>query len=135
MAGKKGQAPRTEFSQALFDRICERIATGGDNSSLRVICSETGMPDRATFNKWRKRTPELQAQYDAASEDQKDTFFEEMIHIADTETDAAKARNRIEARKWAWSRMDRGRFGDKVDSNITVDGKIETITRRIVDVK
>lgn len=114
MAGKQGQAPRVEFSQALFDRICARIAEGGDKSSLRQICAEAWAPDRATFNDWRKLTPELEMQYDQAREDQKDTYFEELIHIADTEKDPAIARNKMDARKWAWARMDRGRFGDRV---------------------
>lgn len=113
MATKK-PAPMVKFSQELFDAICRRIAAGGDNSSLRKICVEKDMPDRATFNDWRKRTPELQAQYDQACSDRQDTFFEEMIDIADTETDAAKARNRIEARKWAWARMNRKKFGDSM---------------------
>jgi hypothetical protein len=113
MAGKKGQAPRVEFSQALFDKICTLVAAGGDKSSLREICAINGMPDRATFNSWRKQTPELQAQYDRAREDQKETFFEELIHIADTEPDPQRARNRMDARKWAWARMDPKRFGDR----------------------
>jgi hypothetical protein len=110
------------FSQEIFDRICARIAAGGDGSSLRQICSEDGMPDRATFNVWRKRTPELAAQYDRACEDRKDTFFDELIHIADTESDPAKARNRMDARKWAWARMDRSRFGDKLGVDGGEDG-------------
>lgn len=123
MTTKKAQAPRVEFSQDLFDAICKRIAMGGDDSSLRKICASKGMPDRATFNDWRKRTPELSKQYDDACEDRKDTFFEELIDIADTEVDAAKARNRIDARKWSWARMDRGRFGDKLGLDGGKDGE------------
>jgi hypothetical protein len=116
------QAPRVEFSQAKFDEICARIAAGGDASSLRQICAETGMPTRQTFNEWRKRTPELEAQYDRACEDRKDTFFDELIHIADTEKDPAIARNRMDARKWSWARMDRARFGDRVTNELVGEG-------------
>lgn len=133
------QAPRVEFSQALFDRICARIAAGGDNSSLRVICAEAGMPDRSTFNEWRKRTPELEKQYDRAREDQKETFFDELINIADTEPDPARARNRMDARKWAWARMDPNRFGDKIQAQLTgKDGgplQYQAVERKIVDPK
>lgn len=122
MAGKKGQAPRVEFSQAKFDEICARIAAGGDESSLRVICAEPGMPRRETFNDWRKLTPELTAQYDRACEDRKDTFFDELINIADTEKDPQIARNKMDARKWAWARMDRARFGDKLGLDGGTDG-------------
>jgi hypothetical protein len=134
MAGKKGQAPRTEFSQALFDAICARIALG---ASLRSICAEDGMPDRKTFNGWRQRTEALQAQYDQACLDREDHYFEQIIDIADecrigekrvtkangdvevTEIDMVeRARVQIDARKWALARMNRKKYGDKVETEL-----------------
>jgi hypothetical protein len=119
MAGKKGQAPRIEFSQALFDRICSMVA---DGKSVREACAADGMPDRATFNGWRKRTPELQAQYDAAYKDYEDSTLQDIVHIADTEPDPAKARNRIDARKWELKIRNRKRFGDQVTNEHTGEG-------------
>jgi hypothetical protein len=113
------QAPSVRFSQELFDRICKRIAAGGDENSLRKICEESGMPDRGTFMDWTKRTPELRAQYDQAYLDRQDTYFDELIDIADTEPDPQRARNRIDARKWAWARMNRKKFGDKIETELT----------------
>ena len=132
MAGKKGQAPRVEFSQELFDTICLLIAAGG---SLRDICALDAMPDRTTFNKWRKRTPELQSQYDAACVDREEVYFEQIITIADecrvgekkvtkangdvevTEIDMIeRARVQIDARKWCLARMNRKKYGDKVET-------------------
>lgn len=110
------------FSQELFDRICARIASGGDENSLRKICAEKGMPDKATVIAWSKRTPELRAQYDKAFLDRRDTYFDELIDIADTETDPQRARNRMDARKWAWARQDRARFGDKLGVDGGTDG-------------
>ncbi len=111
MAGKKGQAPRTDFSQALFTRICDLIA---DGKSLREACELKGMPDRATFNKWRKRTPELQAQYDQAYRDYEDSCLQDIVYIADTEKDSAIAKNRMDARKWELKIRNRKKFGDSV---------------------
>jgi len=111
MAGKKGQAPRTEFSQKLFDEICELIA---DGKSLRETCELKGMPDRATFNKWRKRAPELQAQYDQAYKDYEDSCLQDIVYIADTEKDSAIAKNRMDARKWELKIRNRKKFGDSV---------------------
>jgi hypothetical protein len=138
MAGKKGQAPRTEFTQALFDAICARIALG---ASLRSICAEAGMPDRKTFNGWRQRTESLQAQYDAACLDREDHYFEQIIDIADecrigekrvtkangdvevTEIDMVeRARVQIDARKWALARMNRKKYGDKLGVDGGEDG-------------
>lgn len=110
----KKVAPRVSFSQALFDKICARIASGGDGNSLRKICLEPGMPHKDTFIDWSKRTPELRAQYDKAFLDRRDTYFDEMLEIADTEPDPQRAKVRIDARKWAWARQDRKRFGDSM---------------------
>lgn len=127
MAGKKGQAPRIEFSQALFDAICARIAGGGDENSLRAICEEKGMPDRTTVIGWSKRTPELRAQYDQAYVDRQETYFDELIHIADTEPDPQRARNRMEARKWAWARMNRKKFGDSMTLSGDPDAPVQLV--------
>lgn len=111
MAMKKQVAPSVEFSQAKFDEICELIA---DGKSLREICEMKGMPHRMTFNKWRKRTPELQAQYDQAYKDYEDSVLQDIVHIADTEKDAAIARNRMDARKWELKVRNRKKFGDNI---------------------
>lgn len=137
MAGKKGQAPRVEFSQSLFDAICGRIALG---ASLRVICAEDGMPDRGTFNGWRKRSDALQAQYDQACIDREDEYFEQIVDIADecrvgvktvtretatgkitetTEIDMVeRAKVQIDARKWVLARMNRKKYGDKMTQEV-----------------
>ncbi|CAE6713029.1 hypothetical protein R75461_01148 [Paraburkholderia nemoris] len=139
MAGKKGQAPRVEFSQGLFDGICKRIALGG---SLRSICAEDGMPDRATFNGWRKLTDALQTQYDQACKDREDHYFEQIVDIADecrvgikkttkangdvetVEIDMVeRAKVQIDARKWVLARMNRKKFGDRVtNEHVGEDG-------------
>jgi hypothetical protein len=119
MAGKKGQAPRVEFSQELFDKICRLIA---DGKSVRKACIGTGMPDRGTFNDWRKLTPELQAQYDQAYRDYEDSTLQDIVHIADTVKDAAIAKNMMDARKWELKIRNRKRFGDKLGVDGGEDG-------------
>jgi hypothetical protein len=113
-ARKPGPAKGTKpvrFSQALFDRICALIA---DGKSVREACSGKGMPDRGAFNDWRKRTPELQAQYDAACLDRQEATFDDIQYIADTEKDTRRAAVMIDARKWRLARMNRKEYGDKV---------------------
>ena len=123
MAGKKGQAPRVEFSQGLFDRICALLAVGG---SLREVCAMEDMPDRATFNKWRKLTSELQAQYDAACVDREEVYFGEKRvtksngDVEVTEIDMVeRARVQIDARKWCLARMNRKKYGDRIEAELT----------------
>jgi len=111
MAGKKGQAPRVEFSQELFDAICELIA---DGKSVREICSADGMPDRKTFNQWRKRTPELEKQYALCRIDREDAIFDDIHWIADNEKDPKKAKVMIDAREWTLARMNGKKYGNRV---------------------
>lgn len=125
---KKAPAKPVEFSQELFDHICELIA---DGNSLRTICEMKGMPHRMTFNSWRKRTPELQAQYDQAYKDYEDSVQQDVVYIADTEKDAAIGRNRMDARKWELAIRNRKKYGDRVaNEHSGPDGG--PITTRIV---
>lgn len=107
----RAQAPQVRFSQAIFDRICELIA---DGSSVRQACAGKGMPDRHTFNAWRKRTPELQAQYDEACRENEEATCDDIQHIADTEKDTRKAAVMIDARKWKLKIRNRKVYGDQV---------------------
>jgi hypothetical protein len=116
MAGKKGQAPRVEFSQALFDRICDLV---GDGKSVREVCELSGMPDRATFNGWRKRTPELQDQYALCRVDREDAIFDDILWISDNEKDSKKAKVMIDAREWTLARMNGKKYGNRTMSEIT----------------
>jgi hypothetical protein len=135
MATRKKQAPRVEFSQEIFDRICALIA---DGSSLRAACEKEGMPHRTSFNVWRKSEPELQAQYDAACLDREEIYFEQIIDIADecrvgvkkttkangdietVEIDMVeRAKVQIDARKWSLARMNRKKYGDHITEELT----------------
>jgi hypothetical protein len=131
----RAPAPQVRFSQAIFDRICDMIA---DGKSVRQACAGKGMPDRATFNRWRKSTPELQAQYDAACIEREEVYFEQIVDIADecrvgvkkttkangdvetVEIDMVeRARVQIDARKWTLARMNRKKYGDHVTEELT----------------
>ncbi len=92
--------------------ICEQIALG---RSLVKICQETEMPSYSTVTQWRGEDADFAAKYARAREDQADFHADAIVDIADTETDAAKARNRIDARKWHASKLKPKTYGDKLD--------------------
>lgn len=131
-----------EFSQDLFDAICERIA---DGESLRAICSGDDMPNKATVFRWLANDTALSDQYARAREAQADTIFDEMLDIADNarndwmerggEDDVGYSLNgehiqrsklRIDTRKWMAGKMRPKVYGDKVDvshsGNVSVSG-------------
>ena len=124
-----------EFSQELFDRICERIA---DGESLRTICSEADMPNKATVFRWMGSDETLSDQYARAREAQADAIFDEILDIADDARNDWMARDgeddkggyglngehiqrskvRIEARKWMAGKLKPKVYGDKIDHNV-----------------
>lgn len=120
-----------EFSQELFDRICERIA---DGESLRTICADEDMPSKTTVFRWLANDAALSDQYARAREAQADAIFDEILDIADTavndwmETNGQddvgyrvngehiqRSRLRIDARKWMAGKLRPKVYGDKVD--------------------
>lgn len=99
--------------------------------SLRSICQDEGMPDRLTVNRWLLdgKHDEFRNQYEIARLVQADTYFDDIIEIADgTEAEATqsddeeaqtaesinRARLRVDARKWVVSRLSPKRYGDKL---------------------
>ena len=121
----------TDYSQEMADIICERIA---DGESLRQICSEETMPNKATVFRWLGKFKEFSDQYARARENQAETLADEITNIADetmvivkekdgfTEvvldsTAVARNRLRIDTRKWVASKLLPKKYGDKVDLN------------------
>jgi len=142
----------TKFSQALFNTICERIANG---ESLRAICADSDMPDKATVLRWLQ--PEtaaaLRDQYARAREMQADALFDEVLDIADDarndwmESRAAddagwlangeniqRSRLRIDARKWMAGKLRPKVYGEKlaIGGDESAPAIRHVIERRIV---
>lgn len=125
----------SSFTQETADAICERIA---DGESLRAICSEDGMPDKATVFRWLAAHEAFRDQYVRARETQADTIFDEILDIADdghndwmkrkfgdderwVENGEALRRSalRIDARKWVAGKLRPKKYGDKVQQEIS----------------
>jgi hypothetical protein len=69
----------SDYSVEIADKICDRLA-GGD--SLRAICAEAGMPDRATVSRWLARYEEFRDLYWFAREWQAECLVDEILEIA-----------------------------------------------------
>jgi hypothetical protein len=59
---KRGR--RSDYSAEIADTICDRLAGG---ESLRAICADAGMPDRATVSRWLARYEEFRDLYSSSS--------------------------------------------------------------------
>lgn len=85
------------------------------------------MPSASSVFLWLTKYPDFSENYTKAIEERASGLFDEMLDIADdVEPDAAevaKARLRVDTRKWALSRMNPKKYGDKmqVDANVTMN--------------
>lgn len=145
----------SEFTQETADIICERIA---DGESLRSICADEDLPNKATVFRWLNAYKEFSDQYARAREEQAETLADEIVGIADEEctfikggkgqddgeevevafdaTAVARNRLRIDARKWVAAKLKPKKYGDKVTQEHTgADGgpvQIEKIERVVI---
>jgi hypothetical protein len=99
---------RIPYGESVADRLLEHIIAGG---SLLSFCSLEGNPNKSSDLRWLREKPVFRAQYARAREMQRDHLLDEMIHIADTDPDARRARVRIEARKWLVGRLMPKKYG------------------------
>jgi hypothetical protein len=143
---KRSAKPKRDL-KAKIPEILARISKG---ESLRSICRDPGMPDNSTFIGWVGANEELQAAYAVAMEQRADIHFEEMFEIAgDVSRDFVEVKNdagevvvrlpnpngirravlEVDVRKWALSRMNPKKYGDKVDLNHGGRVKVVTLDR------
>ena len=128
---KTGRA--STYTQEIADRVCEHIAAGGFATDLQRF----GLPSHTTIAKWQNENEAFASAYARAREQRGETFAQQIIEIADTEPDAAAARNRIDARKWIAGKLFPRVYGDtqRVDINqqITVADAHASVLMRLAD--
>lgn len=137
-AKKAGRS--SSFTAALAEVICERLSIG---QSLREICRDPKMPGLTTVMAWVRDNEEFQKQYARAREIQAEYLVDEIIAIADDGTNdwmlrqtvegeetvlrlehINRSRLRIDARKWAASKMAPKKYGDKFEHDVNLNGNI-----------
>lgn len=124
---------KTEAIDTIIQRICE----GESLRSILLYANREVLPTMAVFLKWVSEDQELEKQYARAMSIRSEAMFDEIIEISD-ESNAdidftedgkmrivgeavQRSRLKIDARKWALSKMNPKKYGDKVD--ITTDGE------------
>ena len=119
----------SDYSAEIADTICNRLAGG---ESLRAICADDGMPDRATVSRWLAHYEEFRDLYGSARECQAESLVDEILKIArDSSRDyvkkvgvdskvtwvvdrehIARCALRISALKWMVARMAPRKYGN-----------------------
>jgi hypothetical protein len=117
-------------------RACEEIlAQVRNGKSLKKACAngDDWVPSDTTFDRWCEADPELAGQYARARDARADAIFEEIIEIADDGSrdvrideegrevvdhdHIARSKLRVDTRRWAVSKMNPKKYGDKLDLN------------------
>lgn len=148
----------SSYSQKVADMICERLAYG---ESLRKICLGDNMPNRSTVIRWLADMPAFRNHYAHAREAQAEHFLDEILEIADDSAGdievgkdgqtrvsheaIARAKLRIDTRKWMMSKLAPKKYGDKIDiaaSGVVIQeaalvpwepGRFADIVRQVMD--
>lgn len=94
------------------------LATLIEVNSLRRALELHGI-SRQVFHAAIAQVPNFAQEYMSAQAAVAEDLAEEIIEIADTEEDAQKARNRIDARRWYAGKIKPHKFGDRIDIQVT----------------
>lgn len=124
----------TDYNPEIADKICLLIST--TTFGLSTICKGEDMPHRATIYRWLVDHKEFRDNYARAKEQQADLMAEEILDISDNEdndmiagamgmsgnaTAVARARLRVDSRKWLMSKLLPKKYGDKVEQTLIGD--------------
>lgn len=143
---KKTNKPKgrpTLLTYPMVNKICARLAEG---ESLRTICAEKDMPNKATVMRWLAANTEFRDQYARAREVQADFWAEQIIEISDTPLEGTRTedgkdgiktvredmlghrRLQVDTRKWLMARMAPKKYGDRLTQEVSgpAGGPIQT---------
>ncbi|PDT13012.1 terminase small subunit protein [Rhizobium sp. M1] len=141
----------SKFSQALAEKICDRIA---DRESLRSICRDETMPAKSTVLSWLADEDKaaFRARYALAREILADGFVDELVEIADdSSNDWIEKKNaagettgwqengeairrsqlRIATRQWVAEKLRPKKYGAKAEPELGVTGEVSQLLEDI----
>jgi hypothetical protein len=139
------------YTPELANRVCDRIACG---ESIATICKDADMPCVDTIFQWlHKKKEDFSELYARARESQTEKYLEEIIEISDDnsrdeieiEDDNGnkrtivdhdvinRARLRVDARKWAMSKLAPKKYGEKMQQEISVGEGFKSLS--LVEIK
>jgi hypothetical protein len=107
-------SPHRDYDIEIAERIVAEYASG---KTLTEISRVEGMPTLLMMYKWRADYEEFRIALENAQEAHADSLANQTIEISDTERDAGKSRNRILARQWLAGKVNRAKYGERVDVN------------------
>jgi len=126
-----------EERSVIIDTVCLNMASG--MSVKHIFDNAIVSISRSLFYEWLIENKDFSDKYARASEIRSDVLFDEIIEIADDQqgdiyidkegreqTDhnvIARSRLRVDARKWAASKLNPKKYGDKQEIDHTTKGE------------
>jgi Bacteriophage Sf6, terminase small subunit-like len=121
---RKPAGRKSKYSRLLARKICNQIAAG---ETLSSICSDPEMPCRSTVYRWLQSDEKFDCEYAMARKAQTDALADSIVDIADQaelgRDELAKAKLRIDARKWLVGRFSSERTALDDVENVQVAGE------------
>jgi hypothetical protein len=139
MAEIKTLGRPSEYSEAIGDEICARMAGG---ESLHKIANDPDMPARSTILRWISKNEIFGRQYTAAREALQDYWWDKAMEVAfdgsgdiiiengKTKVDnenVHRSRLKVDTIKWTLSKLNPRKFGDTPD--LSADETKQPITK------
>lgn len=131
---KKGNQLPSTYTEEMAKRICFLTATNA--TSMKKLCKQyPEIPSHETICRWRIQFPEFGEMYLEAKKSQAMLYADETIDIADDDSRdllendkgtvanaaaVARAKLRIDTRKWYAATLAPRMFGDKTQTEITL---------------
>lgn len=101
-----------------MDACHEVIKTVADGGNLFTHLQDIGLTN-IRFYELVESIPVLTGAYARAKRARAELVAQDIVEIADTEEDAQRARNRIQARQWYASKILPKEYGDRMDINVS----------------
>lgn len=95
-----------------IEKLTDVLRLYAEGVTIQEACKKVGV-SKMSFFRHAPTHPDLGEMYLIARACHVQCLADETIHIADTEKDAAKARNRINSRQWMAERLMPAMFGPK----------------------
>ena len=134
----------SEYTQDIADRICARLS---DGESLRSVCRDEGMPDKASVFRWLRTHQEFCDQYAIAKEESAESHADDIKDIADdiskdyeivdgevrvNNEAIQRSRLRVDTRKWIASKLKPKKYGERIEHTGEVTLSLSDRMREVI---
>ena len=122
------------------EKLLAEIQTG---RSLRLVCTDEGMPHFTTVLRWVAADGQFASKYARARTAQADTLFDRMEAVEEAVSagtmDSHAARVVLDSMRWRASKLAPKVYGDRLDvsvsdTRISISGALQAAQARLVDV-